>query len=81
MGLVARTARTLALRGGLLISSNVALWVLGKPASEGVAVKRASSRVRPHAKRLPVFKGAAGVNFDDFLAGTKMERSGRLKEW
>jgi len=73
MGLAARTARTRALRKWLLISYNEAPYESGKPASEGGAVKRASSRVRPRAKRLPISRGAGGFNFDDFLAGTKMD--------
>ena len=79
MGLAARTARTRALRRRFLISSSVAPYESGKPASEGGAVKRASSRVRPRAKRLSVSRGAGGFNFDDFLAGTKLGVEGFIE--
>ena len=64
----------------LLISSNVALYDSGNPASEGGAVKRASTRARPRAKRTSVSRGTGGFNFDDFLVGTKSGGIFRLRD-
>ena len=64
----------------LLISSNVALYESGNPASEGGAVKRASTRARPRAKRTSVSRGTGGFKLDDFLVGTKGGGIFRLRD-